>query len=154
MKNRLNLHFKQNTLTELEQLAQESDIKDSKVYLCKRLIKSYASKIREDQPHAANPIKNKLLHKNYDLKTIIYPIWMTDEELTNLKKLVEYHYYINPQTGKNQYSIFLACLIRHQWEKKFNEKTIEENPVIRSINPNLLDPSKYPRHDGENWGGD
>lgn len=152
MKKRLDLHFKQNTITELKQLAEESGINDPKVYLCRRLIKIYASRMNGE--HSNNPIKNKLLRKNYSLPTIRFSIWLSDEEFENLLKLIDYHYYLNPQTGKPQYSIFLACLIRHRWEKKFNVETVKTNPEVKKINPDLLDPSKFPRHDGENWGGD
>ena len=152
MRKRLDLHLKENTIRELSQLAEESDIKDSKVYLCRRLIKIYASRMVGD--HAKTPIKNKLLHKNYYLPTIRFTIWLNEEQAESLEKLIEYHYYMNPSTGKPQYSIFIACLIRHQWEKKFNVKTVKTNPEVRRVNPDLLDPSKFPRHDNENWGGD
>lgn len=152
MRRRLDLHLKSNTLTELNQLADESQFGDSKVYLCRRLIKIYASRMVGE--HAKTPIKNKLLHKNYNLQTIRYTIWLSDEEYDDLVKLIDYHYYTNPQTGKPQYSIFIACLIRHQWEKKFNTETVKTNSEVKRINPDLLDPSKFPRHDNENWGGD
>lgn len=152
MKKRIDLHLKENTIRELKQLAEESQFSDTKVYLCRRLIKIYASRMVGD--HSKTPIKNKLLHKNYYLKTIRFTIWLTQEEHENLLKLIKYHYYENTQTGKPQYSIFIACLIRHHWEKKFNEKTVKTNPEARRINPDLLDPSKFPRHDDENWGGD
>lgn len=157
MKKRLNLHFKTNTLEELKQLAEESDIRDSKVYLCRRLIRLYANKVKPDEQFAKNPIKNHLLARNYCLTTKIFTIWLTDEEFEGLQKLIAYNNYIEPQTGKPQYSFFLACLIRHQWEKKFGQEQkglTNPKPKKPTFNPDLLDPSKFASHSGEDWAGD
>lgn len=153
---RLNLRFKKNTIEELQKLAEESGIKNSKVYLCRRLIRLYANKVKPDEQMSKNPLINHLQPKNYVLPTEIFTIQLTDEEFECLRKLVIYNNYLVAQTGKPAYSLFLACLIRHQFEKKFGHESKEitnPKPKKPTFNPDLLDPSKFVSHAGENWAG-
>lgn len=154
---RLNLRFKKNTIEELQKLAEESGINNSKVYLCRRLIRLYANKVKPDEQLSKNPLVNHLQPKNYVLPTEIFTIQLSDEEFEQLKQLVIYNNYLINQTGKPAYSLFLACLIRHQWEKKFGQEQkglTNPKPKKPTFNPDLLDPSKFVSHSGEDWAGD
>lgn len=155
MKRRLNLHLKENTVDKLKTLAIDSGINDIRVYLCKKLIISYARRIDPNLEHARNPIPNKLLYADYKNKTICEHIMLEENEMESLNKLIEYHYFTNPETGKPRYSVFIACLIHYQYEKKF--KTIpvaSEKKTSEAIDIDLMNPERFMDHEGENWGGD
>lgn len=155
MKRRLNLHLKENTVEKLKLLAEEAGFKDTRVYICKKLILPYSRRMAEQQDHAKNPIPNKLLHSDNQRKTITDHLMLDEDEMLALNKLIDYHYFNNPETGKPRYSVFIACLIHYQFDKKFKTSPVAENTSEPVNNIDLMNPEKFfENHDGENWGGD
>lgn len=155
MKRRLNLHLKENTIEKLKALALDSGIKDTRVYICKKLITPYGRRMDPELEHAKNPIPNKLLYSDSKNKTICEHIMLDEDEMNVLNKLIEYHYFTNPETGKPRYSVFVACLIHYQFDKKFKSDSVKPSrEETDSIDVDLMNPDRFISHEGENWGGD
>ena len=144
MKRRLNLHLKENTMKMLHQLADDSGIKNIQVYICKKLIIPYSRRIDPNQEHAKNPIPNKLVYSDEN-KTICTHIMLDESEEEALKKLIEYHYFMNITTGKPRYSVFIACLIHYQYDKKFKQQSVVESiePTSNEIDLDLMNPNRF-----------
>lgn len=119
-----------------QELATETGINNVRVYITKKLIVAYGRRINPEKRFNPNPLPQKLLFEESFDKTISDHLMLDVDEYQLLMRLIDYNYFNDPVTGKAQISKFIACLIIHQYEKKFSEEKVKEIKR-RKIDPDL-----------------
>lgn len=139
---RVNLRLKAATYKMLKELADESGIRDIRVYATRKLIIPYSRRIDSSREFAKSPIPNRLPVSSYKDQTIQEHLFLDKDEKEALDKLVYYNHFIGDK-GSLKTSLFMACLIYHQYDKKFGseaKKPIESSN--RDLNLDFLNPDR------------
>ena len=131
-----------------KQLAEESKVGNVKVYLTKEIMK-YAGRMRKDRVRVEKPIPKKL--DSHTKANIQVTLMFTKEELEKAKAVMKYHWFY--QNDKYQCSLFMSCLIEHNWYKFHPQGKINQDPGEQ-------EPETLPYinltgdHDDEDWSGE
>lgn len=144
---RVSFYLKKTEFDKLITLSNGSGIKNWQVFMTQKLILPYARRMNPKYDHARTPLPQKL-QPNKAEKMPLH-LMLTSGEKNQLDKLIQYHYFINPTTGKNMYSKFFACLIIQTYNNRFVEEQHEDPESISSgIDLSVLG------HDDEDWSGE
>ena len=132
-----------------KKLADESKTGNVKVYLTKEIMK-YAGRMRKDRVRADKPIPNKL--NSHTKENVLVTLMLTEEELEKAQALMKYQWFF--KNDKFQCSLFMSCLIEHNWYKFHPEEKIVKDPIEAEKPIHRPYINLEGDHDGEDWSGE